>query len=185
MKLLSSIAILALSSSIAYFAYTLVGVTKEVQKVREYMPALLKQVETVEKGVRIEAWLELAQQLDKQLPDVLQQLEKTRVTLNEVQQKIPAILSEVSHLRQQTVPSLLSEVKAVRSQTIPPLLNEVKAVRLMLPKTLKEMDDIVEKAKNVGEEAAEGAVQGTVKEIFTAPLNLIDDAEKDIFGDKK
>lgn len=170
MKLLSSIAILALSSSIAYFAYALVGVTKEVQKVREYMPALLKQVETVEKGVRIEAWLELAQQLDKQLPDVLQQLEKTRVTLNEVQQKIPAILSEVSHLRQQTVPSLLSEVKAVR---------------LMLPKTLKEMDDIVEKAKNVGEEAAEGAVQGTVKEIFTAPLNLIDDAEKDIFGDKK
>lgn len=193
------------SASIIYFTYTLSLVVDEIKQVRQQLPVVIADVERIEKQVNVDEWINLVSLLEKQVPDILQQAERIRGTVDDVNGNIPAILTEVKALRQQTVPpvlehvnvitkqsipailkesqalrnqtipSVLVESKAIREQALPPVLTEVAQVRAMVPPTLTRVEKLVNSAEEAADEASQGAVKGTIKGILTTPLNLIKD----------
>ena len=191
MQYLKSLSIVILSAAISYLAYSLLEISREVAQVRQQLPVLLDKVEKIEQGADIDAWLTLANNLNQQIPDVLQRVDSVNQSVACINQQLPGILKEVNHIRNETVPSVLTEVKAVRTttvpavlsevkevrtKTVPPVLAEVAATRKMVPGTLTEVNKLIDKAQTAGKDAAEGAVQGTVKGILLTPVHLLESA---------
>lgn len=165
MHYIRSFSTLCLALAMAYFAYALISVAGEIKMTREQLPQLLNQVETMEKSIRVDEWLALAEHLDTQLPSVLAQVERTRATANAINNRIPSILKEVNALRQNTIPDVLKETTSIRK---------------MLPTTLQDMNALADKAKSVSENATEGAIDGTLKSLVKAPITLIKSAGKEV-----
>jgi len=177
----------SVAAAICYLATSLVLATLEIGKVREQLPQIITQLETVESGLDIPGILEIISRVDARLPGILEEVASVRQSVDGVSNQIPGLVAEVAAVRQQTVPAVLQESQAIRS-SIPPVLQESKAIRELvpgvlgesasirkaLPGTLDRTDAIVEKLGNVGENLTENVTRGTVKSILSAPIDIIE-----------
>lgn len=86
----------------------------------------------------------------------------------------------------------MQQLRIAQSDTLPNILSESAKVRTMIPVTLerthrlmlqaddlvKETNVIIKEANHLSQEAAKGAVTGTVEGIVTAPLELLKSTAK-------
>ncbi len=183
-----------LATAIFYLGYNIYSFTTSITTIVDRYPQVLNDVNQLTDKIKVEQWLELARTFEVIAPQAVQVVSdiNTNVaaannTVASIDKKIPAILTEVKalrsetipqvlaevkQLRNQTVPDVLSEVKAVRTQTLPPLLLETKLIRQQLPPILVQVNEIVDKSKEISEQATKGAVKG----VIMSPIDLIRDA---------
>ncbi len=156
-----------LSLSLVYLAFNLGKFTLELQTTRTTLPSLLDKLQTVEKGIEVQKWLNLITKIDNRIPQLVTEVSETRQTLAKIQSDIPSFISESKNWRENSIPSLLEEAQKTR-QLIPPSLNHA--------------EKIVKEAKSIAGTASEDVVGGAVKGIITAPFDLIEDAADAVTG---
>ncbi len=120
-----------------------------------------------------------------------------------VRRQIPPVLAEVKAVREQ-VPAVLAEVKAVRGElpallgtinavvkestairaTLPEILAEVRKTRAALPPLLERAEHIMGEARNIGREATQGVVTGTITGIIRAPFALVGSIGRALVGNE-
>lgn len=123
--------------------------------------------------------------VDQKLPLVLEEVQIIRSeTVPEViqvmnavnQQTVPNTLAELKQYRIDVIPVVTTESKNYRTTTIPDMLKESAKLRNELPILITKMDTIVDKSKELSQQAAEGAVKG----VLLSPIQLIKDAGNEI-----
>ncbi|MFA0570693.1 hypothetical protein [Vibrio gallaecicus] len=149
----------------------------------ELLPQALEAVEQVR--LTVEQVNQTVSSVDKKIPLILDEVESIRST------SVPAVLSEVKRVRVDIIPPMLTELKGYRTQVVPPLLlesegyrhNTVPAIiaesellRAEIPPILVKADQVIDKSKNLAEEATQGAVKGVV----LSPINLLRDAGNEL-----
>jgi len=187
-----------LSISILYLGFTIYSFTNTVSTIINSYPQLLSDLNQTTSTLKIEKWLELAEKFEALTPHALITVDEIRGTIEKVNQtvvsidkKIPQILDEIKIVRTQAVPDTLSELKnyridvipiitteskAYRETIIPNILLESKQLRQELPVVITKIDDVMDKSKQLSQQAAEGAVKG----VLLSPIQLIRDAGTEI-----
>ena len=149
-------------------------VVNQVGLVREQIPAII--IES--KGYRelLPSIMEESQAYRQLVPTLLDESKSYRAL-------VPDVLSEVKSTRE-IVPDVLAEVEATRA-LVPDILSEVEATRAMIPVTMDRASILIAEARTAGQEASEGAVTGLFTGIIKAPLKLISNSQKAVFGFNK
>ncbi|KPZ56803.1 MULTISPECIES: hypothetical protein [Pseudoalteromonas] len=203
-----SFSFVLIAFAIGYLAYSILAISQELSKTRHQLPYFFDRMESLEKSIHIESWLELSKQLEKQVPQVLDEVTQVRKTITAVNNNLPDILAESKALREATVPQLLGEIKAIRVQTTPPVLeeihmlrtdtipsllaevhsvnkqiihpvlSEITAVRKEAPLLIGRMEQLVADVESASAKASKGAVKG----IITSPLSILEDSGEFIFS---
>lgn len=206
---LLSLSLFALAASLAYFTYELSTVSRqipdvlvsinnttdkvepvvaEVGKIVELVPSILNEVEQTRNV--IPPILKEVALTRNQIPAVLKEVEMTR-------KQIPAVLDQVEAVRKD-VPAMLAsadrasaavvaiskEVEATRP-LIPEVLKEVETTRESIPPMLEQADKMIDKARDAGKKASQGAVTGIFSGIIMAPFALVADVGRGITGMSK
>lgn len=191
---------LLLAISIFYLGYSIHSMTNKVGEVIDTYPQILDDVQGLSENLQVAQWLEVADTLEALLPSVIASVDgvtaavvDTNKTANSIDQKIPAIVEEVSLYRQQVVPPIVSEAKqyrinvipkvlvesqGYRQETVPLVVAESQALRKEIPPILVKADQIVEKSQDIAQQATQGAVKG----VIMSPIDLIRDAGNEIKG---
>lgn len=178
------------SIALIYFASVLLIMVLEVRQSREMIPDILSQVEQIEIDSDIPGILKQVAQITNDIPPIIKEVSAIR-------KEIPAILHEVAQVRQQ-IPSILVQVEETR-QIIPPILHEIEETRAIVPDVLqevaavrKEAPELLDKtqklmadAQQISTRAGEGATEGVVKGLITAPVDLIEGGVHDLTKPKK
>ena len=124
----------------------------------------------------------------EQIPKVLEQLDKTSMTVEPITAQIPDVLETVNQVSA-TIPSVVEEAKAYR-QLVPEILAEVKTLRETLPEVLSRVDAIDTRVQEVNAQlpsildTADSAVLAvnqtnqTVKEVVPLVPDVLDEVEK-------
>lgn len=194
----------ALSFSIFILAASLVYFTRYMGDVSRQIPGILDSVEKV--GDKIETVMQQVSEVKEMVPSVL-------IEVSEIRKQIPVVVREAELIRKQA-PGLLEEVSLTRQQItettkvvdqtnrvveqaiaesvlirplVPEVLNEIRATRETIPETFDRADALVEKVRETGRDASEGAVSGIFSGIIAAPFNILSDLGMKIldFGDEE
>lgn len=195
--------LLLLTSAIFYLGYSVNKVAVTVTETTKQVPIVLDKVAALEKKINSQAWLTQVASLQQDIPGILKEVDGINANLADINKQIPLVLAQVSMVAMTTVPNVLAEVKqiretslpqvlselklaqrqtvpnilkesqAIRTQVIPPVLKESAALRVVVPKAIKDANELVSNAERVGREASAGAVEGTVEGIIGTPMNLI------------
>ncbi|KOO16711.1 hypothetical protein AKJ18_01170 [Vibrio xuii] len=198
---------LLLAISIFYLGYTIHSMTSKVGEVIDTYPQVLQDVGTLSKNLQIDEWLQVADTLETLLPSVISSVDGITAAVNEtnktaasIDQKIPAIVEEISLYRQQVIPPVLAETKqyridvlpkvfveskGYRQETIPLIVKESEALRSDIPPILVKADELALKTDQIidkSQEIAKQATQGAVKGVILSPIDLIREAGNEIKG---
>lgn len=184
------------SIALAYFATSIIFLTFEMREIRESIPVILDKTSQLGKDSNIpiilqtikEVTLEI-KEVREEIPLVLKEIEEVRKLtplvleqIDNTNKNIPNILQEVK-LTRESVPSILNESEQIR-KSIPPILDEVKAVRLDIPDHLARTEKITDNIAKLSNQAASGAVKGTVKGVLSLPYELLKTTTEKVTPDK-
>jgi len=150
---------------------TLRDTIKEVKAFREHIPEILKESKEIRKLTP--TVLKSVDNINSNISPILQEIKQTRET-------IPSILNESKAVRN-SIPPILNEIKSTR-ETIPSILNESKAIRKELPIEITKVEKITQNINALSQQAASGAVQGTLRGIFDIPRNVIEGTGEKLLG---
>ena len=150
------------SIALIYLASVLLMMVLEVRQTREAIPDILRQVEQIE--------------MDSDISEILKQVAQ-------ITDEISPIVKEVSAIREE-IPAILHEVKETRA-TVPAVLQEVAAVRKEAPELLDKTQKLMTDAPQISARAGQGAAEGAVKGLITAPVDLIEGGVKNITKPRK
>lgn len=192
--------LICLSASVVYVGQQLRDAIQLVNGLTPGLPALIEQSD--QWRAEVDQAISLT---DQQLPLLLAEVNASNRLLAEltpqllgevaavrqlVDNQLPPVLAETAALRQlvdaqlpallQQLPPLLAEVKAVRTQTVPSVLDESEALRRDLPVMLDEAGLLLDKARDAGREASQGAVTGVLR----LPLDFLFGAGEFVLGGK-
>lgn len=187
-----SLSLFALAASLAYFTYELSTVSRQIPNVLVSINNTSDKVEPIVAQVAkivelVPTVLEEVEATRNIIPPILKEVELTR-------KQIPAVLNQVEAVRKE-VPAMLAsadkasaavvviskEVEATRP-LIPEVLKEVKTTRESIPPMMDRADSLIEKARDAGKEASQGAVSGIFSGIIMAPFALVADVGRGITG---
>lgn len=126
--------------------------TAEVAAVRGELPVIIATVDRTR--VTAEAAMRRVDTLQQDLPAVLKRVDGVVVEARRANDQVPAVLVEVDRINDM-VPALLAESGAIRREA---------------PQLLDDADALLDKAATVSQEAAEGAVKGSVKGVLELPF---------------
>ena len=205
-SLLMPLSIFALSGAMVYFTWQISQVVQQlpgilvtvdrttekvapviddVTRVVDLMPDILDEVTEIRKLVP--PVIDQVDAVTKQVPPILKQVELTR-------QQVPPILKESAAIRKE-LPTMLatadrasasvSEISTQVEAALPRVdraLDEVKITRESVPGTLDRVDGLIDKARDAGKEASQGAVTGFFSGIIMAPFSLVADVGRSIAG---
>lgn len=150
-----------------------IQVRTEVANVRvmvsQQMPAILSQVEAslpVINQVVLES-----ENYSRQLPALLEQLDKIEQQVASLQGDIPAILKRVDAIVK-TTNNTTAEVALWRPHSNQ-YLKEIELSREYVPQYLTRIEKTVGDAKTVGKEASSGMVSGFLKGVITLPFEMV------------
>lgn len=202
-----------LAVSIFYLGYSIHSFTSKVGEVVDKYPQMVTDIGDLTEKLEIKEWLQFADHLESMVPQVIttvnevnQTLVDVNSTVDSIDKKIPAIVSEITAYREQTIPSTLVELELYRTQAIPQtvaeleryridvippalveseayrttviptVVNESALLRSDIPPMLAKADLIVDKTQQIAAEATQGAVKGVV----LSPINLLRDASNEL-----
>ena len=164
-----------LAASIFYLGYTIYSFTSTISSVVDTYPQVVSDINETADKLQIDQWLLIAQQFEELTPRALTVAEKMQATAKDINKTVGDVNKTVASVNKK-IPSILDEVKAVRSDTIPAVLKETSSIRKEMPPMLSQVNQILDKSKELSKQAAEGAVKG----VILSPINLIKDAGKGI-----
>ncbi|MEL7291374.1 MAG: hypothetical protein AAGJ78_00680 [Pseudomonadota bacterium] len=192
---------LLLAMSIFYLGYSIHSMTTKITEVVDTYPKILEDVQGLSETLQVEQWLEMADALESLLPSVIQSVDgitsavsDANTTVASIDQKIPAIVEEVSQYRQYVIPPVVSEAtryrtdvlpklliesKGYRETTVPQLVKESQSLRREIPPILAEADKLAIKTEQIldqSQDIAKEATQGAVKGVILSPIDLLRDA---------
>ncbi|MBL4712097.1 MAG: hypothetical protein JKX75_06315 [Gammaproteobacteria bacterium] len=203
---LLSFSLFAVAGAIVYFTYEVSVISKyipsvlsqvdattekiipivdEVAVITALVPSILKEIEATRK--MIPPILAEVEKTRKMIPPILKQVEQTR-------NQIPAVLKESKALRgdlpkilrsadkaSAAVADVSKQVEATRPLVVD-VLQEVEKTRESIPPMMDRADVLIDKAREAGKEASQGAVSGIFSGIIRAPFSLLADAGRGISG---
>ncbi|MGC9400996.1 hypothetical protein ACP43V_01015 [Vibrio genomosp. F10 str. 9ZC157] len=202
-----------LAIAILYLGFAIHGFTEKVGEVVDKYPQMVTDISNITDKLEIKEWLLFAEHVEAIAPQILVAVNDVNKTLVEVNQtvdsvdkKIPAIVSEFTAYRENTIPSALAEMKHYRVDVVPAAVNELKKYRIDvippalleskayrstvipnvltesnnlrsdIPPMLAKADEIIDKTQQIAAEATQGAVKGVV----LSPINLLRGAGDEI-----
>jgi uncharacterized coiled-coil DUF342 family protein len=156
-------------------------ITAEAGRIREQIPPVLEEVEATRKMILAIAPPdpERKKKPKASMPEILAEVRQVRET-------VPKILAESRAIREdapKVIASLDKASDAVQAASkemretrplVPGILEEVKTTREALPDLLDQAEAITQNARQVGEEAGQGAVGGMITGVLTSPLRLME-----------
>lgn len=198
---------LILAVSIFYLGYSIHSMTIKITEVVDTYPKILEDVQGLSETLQVAQWLEMADTLESLLPSVIKSVDgvtaaviDTNRTASSIDNKIPAIVEEVSQYRQNVIPplvdeatryrtdvlpKLLNESKGYRETTLPQLISESESLRQDIPPILAKADELAIKTEQIldkSQDIAKEATQGAVKGVILSPIDLLREAGNEIKG---
>lgn len=176
MKKATIFAKILFSLALVYFTTSLILLTIELGKIRESVPEILVSIEKIENGKNLNNISNSMAIVSKELPNVLKEIK-------EVRKLTPTILKQVDKTTN-TIPSILKESQEIR-KSIPPILKESQNLRKEIPPELNKVEHITKNIQQISNDAASGAVTGTIGGVLSLPKNLIKKTTNILKGDTK
>lgn len=192
-----SISQFCLAIAIGYLAYALTNIAKEIPTL---VTVVDKTANTAEKfQPQIDAIIANVDNINRQIPDILQQIEQSRPMLesaikesNRYSSSIPDLLahlttieSQISQIQQQ-LPDVLNRVDSIVETTNKTTLEaakwrphssayieQIEHSRKDIPEYLTRIEYIIEDAKTIGREASSGMVSGFFQGVVSIPFNVL------------
>ncbi len=178
-------ALALLAASIAYFAYV-------VKKIDRNLPTIAERTQTASESVSLAA--QQVKEIIPHIPFILAETGKIRASVAEVLKESAEVRNESAALRlrvekmQAVLPDILTESASIRAMlpgvidevadmrtTLKQTTAEIKAVRESLPTTLVAVETLIDKADATGKRASEGAISGLLTGIVKAPYSVVRD----------